>query len=257
MKENWQVWDEDKKYGELFYDRALGKLSEMESSKAAAKHIAKLVKDNYRILDVGCGAGHYLVSLDRTLKVHFSYHGIDATEYYIKLARKAFLKGSNENPLRLSCKFDVGDVFDLGLTDNYADLVMCNNVLLHLPSIDRPIKELWRVTKKFLVLRTLVGKSSFRIKQVNPPEEYTKQGEPVNFHFFNIYSQEYMLKLINKLGRVKNYRFIEDKDYWPGNLGYPNYKKQKAPPDLTLISNGMQINNYIIQPWQFLIIEKT
>jgi len=256
MNENWRVWDEDKKYGELFYDRAVGKLSEMESSKAVAKHVAKLAKENHLILDVGCGGGHYLVSLDKTLKIPFSYHGIDATEYYIKLAKSAFDQDTNKNLLRKSFKFEVGDIFHLQVEDNYADVVMCNNVLLHLPSVEKPISELWRVTKKYLVIRALIGETSFRIKQINSPEEYTKEGEPVNFHFFNIYSQEYILKLINELNGVNNYKLIEDGDYNPCNIGSSNYDKRDKPHDLTTIVNGMQVNNYIIQPWQVLIVEK-
>lgn len=256
MKENWRVWDDDKKYGRLFYNRAVGQLSEMESSKTAARHVAKLVKENSIILDIGCGAGHYLVSLDKILKIPFSYHGIDATEYYIELAKEAFAQDINKNPLRISYKFEVGDIFNLDLADQYADLVMCNNVLLHLPSIEKPINELWRVTKKFLILRTLVGKTSFRIKQINLPEEYTEEGEPLNYHFFNIYSEEYILKLINRLDGVRSYRFLEDKDYNLSNIGDSNYKKGQEPRDLTVIVNGMQVNNYIIQPWHFLILEK-
>lgn len=256
MTGNWRVWDSDKKYGELFYNRAIGKLSEMQSSQAAARHVAKLTKENDMILDVGCGAGHYLVSLDKLLKTPFSYYGIDATKYYIELASKAFTQYANENPLRQSFQFEVGDIFDLDLADGFADIVMCNNVLLHLPSIEKPIRELWRVTKRFLVLRALIGKTSFRIKQVNPPEEYAEDGEPLNFHFFNIYSQEYILSLINKLDGVESYELIEDKDYNPSNIGSSNYEEEREPHDLTSIVDGMQVNNYIIQPWEFLIIEK-
>lgn len=256
MSKNWKIWDDDKRYGELFYNRATGKLSEMESSKAVAKYIAKLAKKNDMILDVGCGGGHYLVSLDKALSVPFSYCGIDPTEYYIELAKKAFAQDINKNPLRTFFKFEVGDIFSLNLEDNYADLVMCNNVLLHLPSIEKPINELWRATKKFLIIRMLVGKTSFRIKQINPPEEYTKEGEPLYFHFFNIYSQKYIQGLIDKLVGVKNYKFINDKDYDPSNIGSINYKQEYKPHDLTTIVDGMQINNYIVQPWQFLIIEK-
>ena len=256
MNENWRVWDDDKKYGDLFYDRATGKLSEMESSQAVAKYMAGLAKENDIILDVGCGGGHYLVSLDKILKTPFSYHGIDPTKYYIELAKKAFSQDINSNSLRTFFKFEVGDIFNLNLEDNYADLVMCNNVLLHLPSIEKPVQELWRVSKKFLVIRALIGKSSFRIKQVNFPESYNKDGEPNNYHFFNIYSKDYLSMIIDGLAGVKNYKFVEDKDYNLCNIGASNYKNGKEPNDLTVIVNGMQVNNYIIQPWHFLIIER-
>ncbi|MFA5039021.1 MAG: methyltransferase domain-containing protein [Candidatus Omnitrophota bacterium] len=255
-KDPWRVWDKDKGYGEIFYKRAVHELSEMESSRAVAKHVAKFVKKNDMILDAGCGGGHYLVSLDRFLKVPFHYHGIDATARYIALAKKAFGSDLNINPLRKSCVFQQGDVFNLKLRDRYADVVMCNNVLLHLPSVEKPIRELWRVSRKFLIIRTLIGKTAFRIKQINRPEQYNDDGEPNNFHFFNIYSEEYVLKLVHHLRGVKKYRLFEDKDYKPERIGSSNYKDGKRPHDLTVIVNGMQVNNYIIQPWKFLIIEK-
>ncbi len=57
-----QAWESEafgKPYGDLFFDRATGKLPEMESSKAAAARIAALAKSGDSLLDVGCGAGHY------------------------------------------------------------------------------------------------------------------------------------------------------------------------------------------------------
>jgi hypothetical protein len=134
---------------------------------------------------------------------------------------------------------------------------MCNNVLLHLPSIEKPLSELWRVTKRQLLIRALIGKVSFRVKQINSPEKYSPEGEPVNFHYFNIYSEDYMRSLIEGLSGVKDYKLFEDKDFNEGNLGdTSNYVGNAAPHDLTTIINGMQVNNYIIQPWQFLLIEK-
>lgn len=256
MDDNWRIWEKDNEYGELLYLRATGKLEEMESSKAVTKIVCRRIKQNDLILDVGCGCGHYIVSLDKTLNAPFSYHGIDATSYYIELAQKAFLKEENENHLRLNTKFETGDIFNLPVQNNYADIVMCNNLFLHLPSIKKPLKELWRSTKKIVIIRALIGKTSFRIKQINPPEEYTDDGEPLNFHYFNIYSENYLVSLAEKLDNFKSCEFIEDKDFNAEKIGMINYKDQKAPHDLTTIVNDMQVNNYIIQPWQFFIIEK-
>ena len=88
MKENWRIWDNDKQYGDLFYKRAIGELPEMESSKALAKLASTFICENDKILDVGCGAGHYLRSLDKHIDVNFSYVGIDQTEYYIEKAKR-------------------------------------------------------------------------------------------------------------------------------------------------------------------------
>ena len=68
--------------------------------------------------------------------------------------------------------------------------------------------------------------------------------------------ERYIQELVDKLAGVKNYKFIDDKDYNLCNIGSSNYKQEYKPHDLTTIINGMQVNNYIVQPWQFLIVEK-
>ena len=259
MDENWRVWNKSefyKNYGDVFYKRATGQMPEMESSKAVAEYIAKIVEEDDNILDVGCGGGHYLVSLDKRIKKRFSYLGLDATEYYIQNAKKAFLGDFNDNPLREKTNFTVGDIYDLNIKSNSADIVMCNNLLLHLPSIERPIAELWRVTKKYLVIRTLLGKSSFRIKHINTPECYDDEGEPISFNYLNIYSEEYLEKIIGELKHVKKSKFITDQNFDPKMIGESNYTGQEIPFSMTKIVNGMQVNHYIIYPWQLIIIEK-
>lgn len=256
MAKNWMIWDKNLEYGNTFYMRAIGKLPEMESSKSIARYAGKIIKNNDSILDVGCGVGHYLVSLDKTIGTNFSYYGLDATKYYIQKAKKAFSLRNKLNPRRIKTDFFVGDIFNLKLENNFADIVMCNNLLLHLPSINRPLRELWRVTKRFLLIRTLVGDSSFRIMHINEPERYAEDGEPVNFNYLNIYSKQYLRKLIRKLSNVKKVSMFADNDFNPRKIGNPNYSNRKAPFNLTKVVNGMQVNHYIIYPWYLIIIEK-
>lgn len=258
QKKNWKIWNKEKEYGNMFYDRAVKKLPEMESSKATAILVKKIIKKNDLILDVGCGSGHYLVSLDKTLRVPFRYYGIDPTKYYIDLAVKAIRTSPANNPRRLSTTFRVGDIFRIPIKNNFADIVICSNVLLHLPSIEKPLCELVRMAKKYIIVRTLIGNTSFRIKQVNQPEKYDKNGDPVNFHFFNIYSQAFIENILNKMHTIKRYSFLRDKNFNPRNIRKNHYTTtgRIVPHDLTTVINGMQVNNYIIEPWHFLIIEK-
>lgn len=256
MSNNWRVWDSEKEYGDLFYKRAIGELPEMESSKAIAKIISKLVKDNDLIIDVGCGAGHYLRSLDKKINFNFNYWGIDQTEYYIERAKEAFDLKVNENPKRIKTNFSVGEIYNLEMNDSSAEIVICNNVLLHLPSIEIPLSELIRISKKYIVIRMLLGKSSFRIKQVESPETYDENGEPINFHYYNIYSENYICQLLDKLVGVNSYSFQDDTDYNPSALGDATNYIDKKPDDLTTSINGIQLNVYILQPWKFVIIQK-
>ncbi len=255
MKEDWRVWNNDKVYGDLFYKRATGELPEMESSKALAKIVVELIRENDKILDVGCGGGHYLRSLDNALNVKFLYEGIDATEYYIKRANDSFPNSLKSKTYCTSAKFMVGDIFNLPIKNIDSEIVICNNVFLHLPSIEKPLTELIRVSKKFIIIRTLVGSNSFRIKQIEKPENYYENGEPINYHYYNIYSESYIIKLLEKLN-ITSYTFHDDTDYDPSAFGDSTNYIGERPDDLTTTINGIQLNNYILQPWKFIVMEK-
>ena len=253
MTENWRIWDKDTEYGDLFYKRAIGELPEMESSKALAKVVKGLITEDDLIVDVGCGSGHYLRSLDSVISNRFKYYGFDQTADYIKKATEAFESKANENINRTETKFTVGDIYDLKMDDNSAEIVMCNNVLLHLPSIEKPIKELIRISKKYVVIRMLLGVSSFRIKQIEAPEKYDESGEPLNFHYYNIYSEAYCRDILSAYPNM-DIKIVDDNDYDPAAFGDSSNYISERPSDLTTTLNGIQLNEYVLQPWKFVIL---
>ena len=61
----------NKNNANVYYKRAIGKFPEMETSKAMAKIIKKILINEDKILDVGCGSGHFLRSLRRIIKKKF------------------------------------------------------------------------------------------------------------------------------------------------------------------------------------------
>ena len=247
-KENWKVWDKDREYGERFYDRIKGDLPEMESSKALAKILKNEIIEGDNILDVGCGCGHYLKSLLTESKTTFNYTGVDATKYYIELAKKAWSDQKNTN-------FFIGDIFDLPFEDNSFDIVYCCNVFLHLPSVYKPLQELTRVTKKLVVIRSLFSDRSFRIQDVHKTtntdetEEFNSNGEPTSFHFYNIYSTDYIKSITRKLGITNEVKFSIDNEYDPEKI-IQEFKKFSSD-DQSHIVDGNQVNGCILQPWQF------
>jgi len=254
--EAWKVWDNEQAYGDLFFKRAIGELPEMESSKALAKLIQPYLAENDKIGDIGCGGGHYLRSIDNQSSKKFHYVGVDRTTYYIQRAKEAFLSPKNKNDLRLTTSFLEGDIFNIPLNDNEVDVAICNNVLLHLPSIETPLAELIRITKRTVIIRALIGEHTLRIKQVHKPEEFDSDEEPLNFHFHNIYSKAYIEQLLMKNG-IKKFHFIEDKDFNLEAFNTSDNFVGERPDNLTVVINDMQVNTYIIQPWTFLIIEKS
>lgn len=87
MDNKQEIWDEAKKYGEIFYQRATGQLPEMESSKAVMKILRDIINDNDTLVDMGCGGGHYLLSIAKNINKNFDYIGLDRTANYLELAK--------------------------------------------------------------------------------------------------------------------------------------------------------------------------
>ena len=116
--EDYQFWNREKEYGDVLHERATGKKEEMESSKALCKILSPFYRRRMKVLDVGCGPGHYLKSL-RRLDENMDYTGMDITEYYIQMAKKAFD----------GIPFYLGDIYNIPFGDNSFDIVLCSNVL--------------------------------------------------------------------------------------------------------------------------------
>lgn len=252
--ENWRLWNHYKKYGDLLYKRAIGELEEMESSKALCQIIDRLYQPGMRVADVGCGAGHYLRSLRERIDVNIDYTGIDATEYYIELARKAFPE---------KAQFLVGDIFEIPVEDAMYDLVLNNNVILHLPP--PPIKafgELLRISKKYVVIRTTFGVRNYIIKEVLTREEgfesveqsesalIQPDGDLSLFRYFNLYTETYIREVIQTLDPTVQIEIIKD-DMW---TSFDN--REFTTQTGTRILDNVQISGNIVLDWKFIVLTK-
>ncbi|MCL4416912.1 MAG: class I SAM-dependent methyltransferase [Actinobacteria bacterium] len=93
------------------------------------------------VLDVGCGEGFSLNKL-RENKIGKTYEGIDFSKDAILLGKKMYSK--------LNLK--QGNAYKLNYKNNSFDLVLCTEVLEHLEKPEKALKELIRVSKKYLIL---------------------------------------------------------------------------------------------------------
>lgn len=253
---SWKIWDNLDGYSEILYKRATGELKEMESAKSLCKLIKPIYKSGMKVLDVGCGAGHYLRSLRARLDQAINYTGVDSTRLSIDLAKKAF--GEN---------FFIGDILGLKFKDKEFDLVMCNNVLLHLPPPPvRAIAELIRVAKKYVIIRTVFGARNYVIKEVRQPGEGSKKsaapgkakkaelfnpdGSPIFYNFFNLYTEDYIKQAINKINKKLKVKIIAD-DGW---RKFDN--RQVAGALATKIMGGKQVAGNLLLDWKFIVIKK-
>ena len=247
MTGNWQNWG-DKHYADILYRRARDELPEMESSKAVARRIKAIWASGDTILDVGCGAGHYLVSLRRELGARLDYCGVDHLQHHIELARKAFEK----DPY---ARFERADLYNLPYANSSFDIVTCNNLLQNLPALREPLCELMRVARKALVLRLLCGDRTYLIREVHPHDpELDASGGPLECNFYNIYSRRYVAQLLGEIGGFTEHRIEPDTEFSVENLeSLPNGNNTSKG---TGVIGNLQFIGYILLPWSFLIIKK-
>lgn len=235
----------EEEYGQVLLKRAVGELPEMESSKAVARLVAAQLRRGESVLDVGCAVGHYLRSLRQRIQAPFQYMGVDSTPLYIELARKAHSQDSQAD-------FLMGDIHALPFADAAYDVTICNNLLLHLPLISHPIKELCRVTARLLVIRTLIGERTFLIKEVRD-EGSTLESNAASFNHYNIYSRRMVTKILEGIPRVKEFEIKSDTDFDATRINQDAeiYERSDNP---TRTLAGWQVNGYILQPWCFAIV---
>ncbi len=249
---NYKIWDKYSSYGDTLYKRAVGELPEMESSKALAIHAEDKIFAGSTVLDSGCGAGHYLRSLRNRIKVPFTYTGTDLTEYHIEVAKKAWAGDPHAT-------FQTGDINDITFPDNSFDLVICCNLILHLPTMTKAITELTRVSKKWVIIRTLVSDRSFMNRDIlvpdpNDPAEFDDEGQPRFYANYNIYSKKSIAATVHKSFPKSDVQFIEDTLYDVAAISR-DAKEVQSPNPTTIVGNH-QVNGCILLPWHFIVIEK-
>ena len=255
----YDAWRNRADYADTLFKRATGQLPEMECSKAVANILTSHVRTGDKILDVGCGAGHYLRSLRKTLKVPFSYTGADRTEQFLEAARKAWF----DTP---DTAFRHADIYNLPFADNEFDVVISNDLLYHLPSVVKPLSELIRVAKRFIMVRTLIGERSFRVQEVysskfwpgaedvDPGDEFTDDGVPRSFVHLNIYSKDYFTAVIRRRLPEAPIEYVKDNFFDPNAIERSVSEWQNPNP--TRILGGNQVIGYIIVPYHFVKIHK-
>ena len=244
QSKNWNIW-ENKSEIERSIQRVKGTLPEMECAKQLSNIIKKIYKKN-NVLDFGCAAGHFYHSLKKIDK-NMNYTGFDSTKSYIKFAKKYFAKEKN-------ISFDIQNIFSP--SKKYFkkfDIVFCSNVLLHLPSIDLPLKNLLSCSKKYCIIRTLVSDNT-HLSKFYHTDKMNKKNVLDSFQFQNTYSYNLIKKKILKYGKFK-IKFINDK--FSGKKINKEYKKYKKKyPGLTKFVDQFQISGSKVFEWKWIIIKK-
>ncbi|MGE4233908.1 MAG: methyltransferase domain-containing protein [Bacteriovoracia bacterium] len=124
-------------------NRLWGTLREIALSENILRKIV-LMRNNHnysRILDLGCGDGFFLHSCSKKYK-KMELYGADLSQERLRQTEK------NVSGVKLSQQ----DIYHQTFSEEFFDFVVCSEVLEHLEHPVVGLRELWRVTKKRLIL---------------------------------------------------------------------------------------------------------
>jgi SAM-dependent methyltransferase len=127
---NLRKWE----YSNVVYQRVLSRYLDR-----MAQHVRTLNPST--VLDAGCGEGYVYRGL-QSRGVRAAWEGVDASDGAVRFA-------SARNP---ECRWSVGDLRAMSQRSQSAELVLCSQVLEHIPQPERVRDELARVAARWLLI---------------------------------------------------------------------------------------------------------
>ena len=141
------------------------------------------------ILDAGCGEGFTLNRL-KEKGIGRRWEGLEYSEAAIELGKKVYP----------DIKIIHGSVYELPYKDNSFDLVLCTEVLEHLEEPAKALKELVRVSNKYLVI-SVPNEPFFMLAQLIRGKNWSRLGNDIEH--INHWTMFGFPKFVKKNSKVK------------------------------------------------------
>lgn len=186
------------KYRRLFELRAKGELSSMECTKSLCRILNLKYFDGMTICDVGCGVGHYFRELRKLGNIE--YFGVDLDTNMVAMAKEIW------GGIR-KVDFDVQDATKLKFEDDSFDVVFSYNLLFHMNDYKTVLKELIRVSKKYVLVRALFDDDA-AFNSFDANDEY-RSIYPIGKLQYNTYARNAVVDYLKEMG-IQHYKFIKD-----------------------------------------------
>ena len=145
------------------------------------------------ILDVGCGEGFTLERL-QDAGIGKKLEGVDYLDTAIQIGRKQFPQFTLRQ----------GNIYALPYQDNSFDLLICSEVLEHLEHPDEALKELFRVTKKYVVF-SVPNEPWFMASNFLRGKNWSRMGNDIehinhwtSFSFARFVQKEFKVRMLRK-----------------------------------------------------------
>ena len=200
-----------------------------------------------RALDLGCGAGQYLLQLS---SMDFECFGADISEEMLKITREKFIFHKIKDVMLIN-----SDCYELPIEDNYFDLILCIGVLEYLDNETQALLEMKRTMKpggfaivtfpNLYKLRNLLNPYYyiiriwtylFSIKSAQTPEGNNSNNVKIDFNKSTV--SRYSLSKVKKIVSNSGFSIIEAKGYCFGQFSI----WQKS---LFSAKNSIKLSNFI------------
>ena len=176
-----------------------------------------------RTLDLGCGAGQYLVQLSG---LGFECYGVDISEEMLKITREKLTSLNVTNVTLIN-----SDCYKLPLEDNFFELIICIGVLEYLDSEKKALLEIRRLLKpggfvivtfpNFYKLRNVLNPYYYLIriwtylfdKKSRPPSQDHQHSKNVKIDFGKSTVSRYSLHKVKKIVADSGYTISEERGY--------------------------------------------
>lgn len=180
------IWDKTntvKAYEEKNYKR-------LKTTKA----FLRICNPDDKVLDAGCATGGFYKAIKEVVP-EIEYVGIDLTSKLIRRAKTMYPEVS----------FLLGDVRNLIFEDNLFDTVACWDVLVHVAEWRTVLKELYRVSKKNLIMTVQLKEKGKTIIDLNKSyQETSGEGREIDSKdkergYYNIFNMDEFIGFLKGL----------------------------------------------------------
>jgi hypothetical protein len=126
-------------------------------------------------------------------------------------------------------------------------------VLLHLPSIQVPLRNLIRASKRYCIIRTLLSKKT-HLSRLLYSDAFDDNGNPTDFVYQNTYSYDLVRKTIAEIGDYK-VEFIDDR-FDPGAINAEYLSHSDIQSAVTRVQGDLQIAGSKVFEWKWILVTK-
>ena len=133
---------------DFYYDSISGLMLGNKARKELITNELELIPQGTSFLEVGCAQGLFVKTAKRKAEIAV---GVDYEEDKLEFASKA----------SLNCDFIQGDGEKLPFKDKAFDIVLCTEVIEHIPNWKKAVKEISRVAKKKVIITIPLEKAVF------------------------------------------------------------------------------------------------